>query len=81
MEPYRSQEDLIQNLKDAGCSEKVIADFLEDIAQERLPEGLRLLQNHRRTLLDGIHREQKRIDCLDYLVFMLQRPEQKKTGR
>ena len=34
MEPYRSQEDLIQNLKDAGCSEKIIADFLADIAQE-----------------------------------------------
>ena len=76
MNPYRTQEDLVQNLKDAGCSEKTISDFLEDITQEKLPEGLRLLQRHRRVLLDELHREQRRIDCLDYLVFLLEKQKQ-----
>ncbi len=76
MNPYRTQEDLVQNLKDAGCSEKTISDFLEDMTQEKLPEGLRLLQRHRRVLLDELHREQRRIDCLDYLVFLLEKQKQ-----
>lgn len=76
MNPYRTQEDLVQNLKDAGCSEKTISDFLEDMTQEKLPEGLRLLQRHRRVLLDELHRDQRRIDCLDYLVFLLEKQKQ-----
>lgn len=77
MNPYRTQEDLVQNLKDAGCSEKTISDFLEDMTQEKLPDGLRLLQRHRRVLLDELHREQRRIDCLDYLVFLLEKQKQR----
>lgn len=33
--------------------------------------GTQLLQKHRRSLLDNLHRDQKQIDCLDYLLFMM----------
>ena len=35
--------------------------------------GLRLLNQHRRLLLDAMHREQKRIDCLDYLLYQIRK--------
>ena len=45
--------------------------------QERVLYGsrelLRLLSDHRRHLLDCLHREERRIDCLDYLVYQLEK--------
>lgn len=31
---YNSEEDVIQNLKDAGCDRKIIECFMECMAQE-----------------------------------------------
>ena len=66
------KEAMAQCLKDAGCEDTVIERFLEDFGSGRLKESIRILQKHRETLLDDLHRGQKRIDCLDYLIFMLQ---------
>lgn len=68
---------IIQNLKDAGCSADTIADFMEDIEGGKMAEGLKLLAVHRRSLLDHLHEEQKRIDCLDYLVWQMEKPKGK----
>lgn len=35
----------------------------------------RLLGKHRDTLLDTMHREQKRIDCLDYLLYQMKKAQ------
>lgn len=67
------KEAIAQCLKDAGCEDTVIEHFLEDFGSGRLKESIRILQKHRDTLLDDLHRGQKRIDCLDYLIFMLQK--------
>ena len=69
----QSNEAIIQNLKDAGCDEDTIEAFMEDIENGKVDDGLKLLAAHRRSLLDGLHREQKQIDCLDYLVFTMQK--------
>ena len=37
------------------------------------PESLRLLKKQRSLLLDAVHREEKKIDCLDYLVYQMQK--------
>ena len=37
--------------------------------------GLKRLEAHRKTLLQRLHREQKYIDCLDYLVYQLKQTE------
>lgn len=68
-----SREDLIQNLRDADCSEEVIQVFLKGLDEGKLPESLRMLAKHRGALLDVVHAEEKKIDCLDYLVYMLKK--------
>ncbi len=58
---------LIQNLKDADCTPELIEKFLhagKDIKTK-------LLKEHRKHLLNELHINQKRIDCLDYLIFTL----------
>lgn len=38
-----------------------------------MSEGLKLLSSHRRLLLDRLHKDQKQIDCLDYMVYQLEK--------
>ncbi|MCD7814182.1 MAG: hypothetical protein LUH20_09095 [Lachnospiraceae bacterium] len=68
-----------QNLVDIGFGEEMIARcvLLQKEGRER---ELRLtLQNSRRNLLDQIHTEQKKLDCLDYLVNWLDKKGAKKS--
>lgn len=60
-----------QNLKDAGCSDELVEKFmaLQDGEEE---QQLRLLCTHRKQLLENLHREEKRIDCLDFLIYQIQ---------
>ena len=44
----------------------MIMAFIEDIRNDKIIEGLKLLAIHRRSLLDELHKKQKQIDCLDY---------------
>lgn len=67
------EESIIRNLRDSGCGEDTIKAFVEDFRGENFSEGLKLLETHRRVLLDELHKEQKRIDCLDYLVFKIKK--------
>ena len=43
-------------------------DFLKS---GRKKAGMSLLAKHRRFLLDCYHAEQKKIDCLDYLIYKM----------
>ncbi len=67
------KEAIIQNLKDSGCGEDTIKAFVEDLREKKISEGLKLLEAHRRVLLEELHKEQKRIDCLDYLVYKVRK--------
>ena len=71
---------LKRNLTDAGCDEKTkrycMACFAEGGAAKMLPA----LETHRKTLLEALHRAQKRIDCLDYLLFRIRQEEAEKNG-
>lgn len=73
MSNNHNEDSIIQNLKDAGCDEDTIKAFIKDIRAEKISEGLKLLSAHRRTLLRHLHEEQKQIDCLDYLVYQLEK--------
>ena len=64
---------IVQNLKDAGCDSKTIKQFLILEEEGKLQEQLKLLTFHRNQLLDRVHREEKRIDCLDYLVYQIRK--------
>lgn len=70
-------EAVIRNLMDAGCDEKLIASY-RAIAGQILPEPsitgrqASLLRGYRRELLGRLHEDQRRIDCLDHLLYQLQ---------
>lgn len=66
-------QDVIQNLKDAGCDPKCIEEFsmLEREGKER--DQITLLFVHRKHLLDQIHKEEKQISCLDYLIHRIEK--------
>lgn len=66
-----SSESIIQNLKDAGCDSETIENFMADLQKGKRANGLKRLAVHRKKLLASLHREQKCIDCLDYLVYQM----------
>lgn len=70
-----------RNLNDAGCDEATKKRFLEVWSLGNMKEGMHLLQCHRMTLLKALHKSQKQIDALDFLLFTLQRDsDAKNTG-
>lgn len=73
MASYGSKEAVIQNLKDAGCSQDTIECCMSSLDCGEKAELLRQLENHRECLLHKVHEEEKRIDCLDYLVYQISR--------
>ncbi len=73
MSVNESSESIIQNLKDAGCDSEMIECFMEDLQKGKEASGLKRLAEHRKNLLDSLHREQKCIDCLDYLVYQMKK--------
>ena len=61
-------EKTLANLRDAGCDEALISEL------DALPSScarLCRLKTYRRDLLDGIHAEQKKLECLDFLIYQL----------
>ncbi len=74
---YGSREAVIQNLKDAGCTQDIIACCIACMEQGKKNELLKRLEEHRTGLLRKVHEEEKHIDCLDYLVYQIMRCESK----
>ena len=68
-----SAEDILQNLRDAGCPQETIAAFLRCLETGETRKGLELLERQRRELLNGIHEGQRKLDCLDFLVYQMGR--------
>ncbi len=60
---------IAENLKDAGCPDSFIQEFLTAWASGT-PEAQRcLLERQRRCILDQLHAEQRRLECFDYLRY------------
>ena len=72
-EASNRKEILHQNLVDAGCSESVIRECMELAAQGKNDQLQRYLRQWRRELLDELHAGQKRIDCLDFLLYQIEK--------
>lgn len=70
---YGTEDAIIQNLKDSGCNLEMIQEFTAKLRKGNKAEGIHLLEIHRRFLLDSLHTEQKKIDCLDYLLYQLKK--------
>ena len=72
---------LIRNLRDAGCGALLIEKFLALREGGNSREQLRILARQRAALLEKIHAAQKKVDCLDYLVFHIKQETITRTGR
>lgn len=72
-ERTKKEQAVITNLIDAGCNNAQIEQFMSLIVQGKTKEGLDLLATHRKHLLDCYHAEQKKIDCLDYLIYAMKK--------
>ena len=64
-------QKLIQNLKDSNCSEDLIKEIVTLENKGEISKELKLLEFHRKNLLNSLHKFQKQIDCLDYLIFKI----------
>ena len=58
-----------RNLTDAGFPESEIANIISLLEEGRENAVHRILAQQRTVLLNTVHENQKRIDCLDYLVY------------
>ena len=69
-------DETLGNLRDAGCNDDTIAAYRR-ISERSLPHEVicrqqaHLLGDYRKTLLEQLHEDQKRIDCLDHLLYRL----------
>lgn len=64
---------LYQNLGDAGCDRETVQRCMTLSQSGKTAELLRLLAGHRKALLDAVHRNQKQLDCLDYLIYQTEK--------
>ena len=67
-----SRKAVVQNLEDAGCNCERIEDFLGWYDEGKKEKQLEVLEHQRRDLLERILREERRISCLDYLIYQIQ---------
>ena len=70
-----TEENIIQNLKDAGCNKSQIEEFMGYAGKHERNSVLKLLRQQRDSLLDGIHEKKRMIECLDYLVYQISKEE------
>lgn len=68
-----SNQEVIQNLKDAGCRDEIIDLCCQSLKNKDLLTMYQILQKHRQTLLNNLHIYQKKLDCLDYLLFQIEK--------
>ena len=74
-------EDLIQNLKDAGCGAQTIEKVCRLYGNGQIQDAIKMLRKHRCSLMDSLHESQWRVDCLDFLVWRMEKKSNHKKIR
>ena len=64
---------LLQNLQDAGCDARTVERCMQLFREGEGAVAAQLLRRHRHSLVETLHICQNKIDCLDYLLFRLER--------
>lgn len=72
------EHHFVQNLTDAGCDGKTTQQCLCFFQTRKFTEVLQALAAHRAELLEAIHGNQEKIDCLDYLIYQIKKEMGKK---
>lgn len=66
---------VMQNLIDAGCNSALAEYYAQLILDGKMQSALNILGKHRKHLLDEVHTNQKRIDCLDHLIYKIEKSQ------
>lgn len=74
-EAHAIYKNIYQNLIDAGCDDSITEKCMLLVKEERIFDMLPILTKHRKCLLDSVHKGQKQIDCLDYLIYTLKKQQ------
>ncbi|WP_286082817.1 hypothetical protein [Parablautia intestinalis] len=64
---------MVQNLKDAGCSAQTIEKVCRLYGNGQVQDAIKTLRKHRCGLMDSLHESQERVDCLDFLVWQMEK--------
>lgn len=70
-----TQKAFLQNLQDAGCAPDMIETCMALAQDRKTTILLRQLSQQKGTLLEKVHMHQREIDCLDYLIYRIDRNE------
>lgn len=73
MTSLKPKETIVQNLKAAGCNPQMIENFLLYYDENQKEKQLALLAVQRQELLNKVHIEEKKISCLDYLIYQIEK--------
>lgn len=69
----RDKAALEQNLEDAGLDSALAQQCIGLYEQHKIVPVLRLLTGYRASLLQALHDNQKKLDCLDYLLYQMKK--------
>ena len=64
---------IYQNLLDTGCNQQTADQCMVLVKENRFTDMIQVLIRYRKTLLDSLHKSQKQIDCLDYLLYKIKK--------
>lgn len=64
---------IIEILTDAGCNKNMIDDFL--LQSDNDKSTLKWLDNRRSEILDNVHKYNKELDCLDFLIYKIRKAQ------
>lgn len=68
---------LRQNLIDAGCGDNTIKKCIDYAQSDEWDRLIPKLSEHKAALLGAVHENQKKIDCLDFLVYQIKKEHNK----
>lgn len=74
---WGSEKEILQCLKDCGCDERTAKQFLAYGQEARPRDQIRLLNRRRRSLMDDLHENQKKVDCIDFMIRELEQKGEK----
>lgn len=68
-----NRDDILQLLREAECPDEFTQQFAAAVDQDCVPGQLRLLRAQRCRQLERLHKEERKLDQLDYLRYRLEK--------
>lgn len=62
-------------MKDAGCGEEIITKICRLYAEGQVKDAVKILRRHRCSLMEQLHDSQSKVDCLDFLVWQMEKSQ------